>query len=89
MIRGARGRMFLHRVGLAGQRRFACRERGAFEDQAVGRADAKEIAGDDLLHRDLPEGAVAFDLGLECHRAPQDFRGLDRVSFLHGVEADR
>ena len=35
------------------------------------------------------EGAVALDLGLERHRAPQDFRGPDRVSFLHGVEPDR
>ena len=85
---------FCDRIGLAGQRRFACRESGAFEDQGIGRddiagPDAKHVSGNDRLHLDLPEHAVAPDFGLERHRPPQDFRGSHRVSFLHGIEPDR
>ena len=68
--RGDGAAAFLHRVGLAGQGRFACRESGAFDNQRVGwndiaGPDAKDISGNDLLHLDLPEHSVAFDLGLE------------------------
>jgi hypothetical protein len=86
--------VFRDRIGLAGQGRFAGRESRAFEDQGVSRddvacPDAKQVSGNDRLHLDLPENAVAFDLGLERYRPPQDFRCPYGVSFLHGIESDR
>ncbi len=91
---GALLRALLHRIGLAGQRRFAGGERRTLKDQRIRRDDvagtyAQDIAGDDLLDVDLAERAVALDLGLQRHRAAKDFRGADRVAFLDGIEPDR
>ncbi len=84
----------LHRVRLAGERRFAGGEGCALQDERIRRddvagANAQNIAGDDLLDVDLAERTVPLDLGLQRHRAAEDVRGPHGVAFLNGVEPDR
>ena len=82
------------RIGLAGQRRLAGGEGRRLEHQRIGRNDVAgahphDVARHDGVDFDPHEGAIALDLGLERHRAAQDFGRLDGAAFLEGVEADR
>ncbi len=58
-----------------------------FEHQGVGRNDVagvhpQDVARNDGFDLDTHEAAVALDLGLERHRAPQLFGRPDRAAFL-------
>jgi hypothetical protein len=61
-----------HRHALAGQRRLVDLERGGGQDAAVGRhevarLDVDDVARHELLHRQLAQGAVTANLGLDDH----------------------
>ena len=95
VVAGDRSTPFDDRHALAGQRRLGDLERRGLEQAPVGRDDVSrldrdDVAGDELVGRDLSELAVAADLRLDDHHLLQRRDGRGGLALLvqpeHGVE---